>query len=270
MTYVVSYSFSNWQAANPSKPLPAAELDAELAAIAAVTAGLEISLAAVRRSDGKLQNEIVTYDSLDAQVRALLAPTRSVTAPDIASAAFAGVAEAEAGVSTDKIMTPARTKEAVAAQRPFASQVEAEAASGQSNTAVMTPLRGAQQIGALRPYATQAQAEALSSQSAAAVMTPLRGAQQIGALRRAATATAAVTFGAIGAGASASQAVTVAGALVGDGVIVGLPAAGIDAGVLVTAWVSGANTVTIRATNITSGSITPAAGMSIRLTAVGF
>lgn len=51
--------------------------------------------------------------------------------------------------------------------------------------------------------------------------------------------------------------ITVTGAVVGDGVILGLPAAP-DAGIVYTAWVSSANTVTVRASNYTTGAINPA------------
>ena len=71
------------------------------------------------------------------------------------------------------------------------------------------------------------------------------------------SATATLNFASIAAGASADLTVTVTGAVVGDAVHLGLPAA-INAGLTFTAFVSAANTVTVRATNVTGGAIDPA------------
>jgi hypothetical protein len=62
--YVPSYSFSGWQATNPSKPLPAAQVDNELANISTSFSQTITALEDIRRSDGQLQNGIVTVDSL--------------------------------------------------------------------------------------------------------------------------------------------------------------------------------------------------------------
>jgi hypothetical protein len=62
--YVPSYSFSGWQATNPSKPLPAAQVDNELANISTSFSETIAAIEDIRRSDGQLQNGIVTVDSL--------------------------------------------------------------------------------------------------------------------------------------------------------------------------------------------------------------
>ena len=72
------------------------------------------------------------------------------------------------------------------------------------------------------------------------------------------TATASLNFSSINAAASADLTITVAGAAVNDSVSLGLPAAP-TAGILFNAFVSAANTVTVRATNITAGAVDPAA-----------
>lgn len=69
---------------------------------------------------------------------------------------------------------------------------------------------------------------------------------------------ASLNFASIAAAASADLTITVTGAAVGDEVTVGLPAAP-TAGIIYQAFVSAANTVTVRATNITAGAIDPAA-----------
>jgi len=71
------------------------------------------------------------------------------------------------------------------------------------------------------------------------------------------TATATLDFGSIAAGASEDLTITVAGAVVGYSVSHGLPAAP-AAGIAWCSFVSAANTVTIRATNITGSPVDPA------------
>lgn len=71
------------------------------------------------------------------------------------------------------------------------------------------------------------------------------------------SATATLDFGSIAAASQADLTLTVTGASVGDSVTLGLPAAP-TSGIVFNAWVSAANTVTIRATNITAAAIDPA------------
>lgn len=71
-----------------------------------------------------------------------------------------------------------------------------------------------------------------------------------------ATATATLDFGSISAAATVDLTITVTGAAVGDAVAIGLPAAP-AAGIVFFGFVSGANTVTIRAMNITGSGVDP-------------
>lgn len=68
------------------------------------------------------------------------------------------------------------------------------------------------------------------------------------------TATAALDFAAIAAAASADLTIAVAGAAVGDSVELGLPAAP-AAGLIFNGFVSAADTVTVRASNITAAPV---------------
>lgn len=68
------------------------------------------------------------------------------------------------------------------------------------------------------------------------------------------TATAALDFASINAAASADLTIAVAGAAVGDAVELGLPAAP-AAGLIFNGFVSAANVVTVRATNITAAPV---------------
>lgn len=72
IVYDRDYSFSGFQASNPTEPLPGDEIDGELDSIAASIADIAMKLRNVRRSDGALVNDIVTIDSLSDAVKALL------------------------------------------------------------------------------------------------------------------------------------------------------------------------------------------------------
>jgi hypothetical protein len=62
--YTRGYSFDGFEAVSPADPKPGAELDSEFDDIAAAVASTQAALADVRRSDGALQNSIVTRDSM--------------------------------------------------------------------------------------------------------------------------------------------------------------------------------------------------------------
>lgn len=70
--YTPSYDFSDFQTANPADPLPADQLDIQLAAIAAATVSADSAINNIRRSDGALVNAIVTPDSLSTTVVAMI------------------------------------------------------------------------------------------------------------------------------------------------------------------------------------------------------
>lgn len=71
------------------------------------------------------------------------------------------------------------------------------------------------------------------------------------------TASAALDFPSIAAVSQADLTITVTGAAVGDEVALALPAAP-AAGIVFNAYVSAANTVTVRASNITAAPVDPA------------
>lgn len=76
-------------------------------------------------------------------------------------------------------------------------------------------------------------------------------------IRAVMSATATIDFASIPAAGTQTATVTVNGATANDIVVLGLPAT-VDAGVIFDARVSAANTVTVRAQNITAGAIDPA------------
>src|SRR5690606_1364732 len=68
--YNRTFSFNDFQASNPSSPLPGNSLDNELENVEAAINGTQTALEYIRRSDGALKNGIVTLDTLDPTVLA--------------------------------------------------------------------------------------------------------------------------------------------------------------------------------------------------------
>lgn len=114
--YVVSYNFGGFQANNPSTPLPAAQVDNELAAIAAKVQELINAIKDVRRSDGALNNNIVTFDSLEEGLQLLTDPTNGqLVAAAVADAEAAQAAAASSAATAASEATDAATSAAEAA-----------------------------------------------------------------------------------------------------------------------------------------------------------
>ena len=229
--YTVSYSFAGWQASEPERPLPAAQVDNEFANLATAIGELVTAVTSIRRSDGMLQNGLIGIDQIDPQLAELFDNPREITTFDLSPTAFASESDAEAAAANDKLMTPLRTSQTIGALRPFASQIQAE--TGTNLTVVMSPGRTANYVN-----------------------------------QRIRTGTAELTFPEISSEASETQTITVSGAAVGDAVMIGPPAAGPTSGLTVDAWVSAADTVTLRLTNITSAALTPPASQTWRATVV--
>lgn len=76
--FTPGYDYSAFQAANPTDPLPATNLDVDMANIANSIDETVEAVKNVRRSDGALQNAIVTPDSLAPATLALLASSGTV------------------------------------------------------------------------------------------------------------------------------------------------------------------------------------------------
>lgn len=70
--YTRLYDFSDFQTVNPSRPLPATELDAELDALKLTTDDLRGNLALIQRDDGALANLSVSPESLSAGALAMI------------------------------------------------------------------------------------------------------------------------------------------------------------------------------------------------------
>ena len=82
------------------------------------------------------------------------------------------------------------------------------------------------------------------------------------------TATATLDYGSIAAGAVAELTITVTGAVANDSVLVGPPTT-LNTGLIVSGFVSAADTVTVRVFNGTAGAIDPASS-TWRATVISF
>jgi hypothetical protein len=79
--YAPGFSFTGYQTANPADPLPGPMVDNELFDLQETTDSLIAALAQIQRSDGALQNGIVTTESLAVElIGGLKPPTAWVTA----------------------------------------------------------------------------------------------------------------------------------------------------------------------------------------------
>jgi hypothetical protein len=106
--YERTYSFTDFQAGNPSAPLPGIQVDNELENIEQSLGGAIDAIKDVRRSDGKLKNGVVTIDSLSPQVAAGVgAGALAAAEAAAASASDAEDSEAAAAASASAAATSA-------------------------------------------------------------------------------------------------------------------------------------------------------------------
>lgn len=80
--YNRGYSFTAFQAGNPSTPLPAVHVDAELDHIATTLGGVLGNLQLIQRDDGKLKDGCVTIDAVSAELLAAITPSDGVDGED--------------------------------------------------------------------------------------------------------------------------------------------------------------------------------------------
>lgn len=113
--YTVNYSFGDYQANSPTSPLPGLQVDNELAAVATAVAELVAALKNVRRSDGALQNNIVTFESLASELQLTFDPTNGQLVADAVATAQASAAAASASNTSAAGHDTAAAASAVAA-----------------------------------------------------------------------------------------------------------------------------------------------------------
>lgn len=104
--YEVSYDFSAFEETSPNAPKPGVQLDVQFADIQTSTTELRNAIKDVRRSDGALQNGIVTEDSLHVDLLvSLLAQTEAdqAAASAVAAAASATAADVSADAAAESV-----------------------------------------------------------------------------------------------------------------------------------------------------------------------
>lgn len=115
--YNPDYSYSNWQASNPTKPLPAPRVDNDFANISQAVNQAVAAIKDIRRADGKLKNAIVTADSLapgivNQLINGAIADVEAardvaISAASTATAAELGAVEAAESAENERILAQA-------------------------------------------------------------------------------------------------------------------------------------------------------------------
>lgn len=70
--YNLTYDFTGFQSANPNTPLPADKLEIEFINLETTTGQIITNLNLIQRSDGKLQNKIVEFETLSDSTKVLI------------------------------------------------------------------------------------------------------------------------------------------------------------------------------------------------------
>lgn len=146
--YTRSYSFSDYQANNPSQPLPGPQVDNELENIGQSLGEAIAAVNDVRRADGALVNEIVTLDSLDPDVRGQIGEGALASAAAAAASAVAAASSADASSNS----ATAAAGSAAAAQSSANSAAAARNAAQNARDDAITMKNGAD---AARDFAAQ-------------------------------------------------------------------------------------------------------------------
>lgn len=125
--FTPGYSYTGWQSANPEDPLPAQNVDNDMAMIAAAIGELVAAVKDIRRSDGALQNGVVTTESLAADISATIiaAVTDLAEGYRDQAAASATTATTKAGEASASAAAALGSAQAAAAVESYVQGVEA-------------------------------------------------------------------------------------------------------------------------------------------------
>jgi hypothetical protein len=102
--YDVTYSYTGFQQSQGNNSFPGTQLDADLAGLEDSIGGLSMFMRNVIRSDGKLNNGLVTFDSLSLALQGQIGDT---TAVDELIAASAAAVSAASAAAADVVLTHA-------------------------------------------------------------------------------------------------------------------------------------------------------------------
>lgn len=125
--FTPGYSYTGWQSANPEDPLPAQNVDNDMAMIAAAIGELVAAVKDIRRSDGALQNGVVTAESLAADISATIiaAVTDLAEGYRDQAAVSATTATTKAGEASASAAAALGSAQAAAAVESYVQGVEA-------------------------------------------------------------------------------------------------------------------------------------------------
>ncbi|WP_068314974.1 hypothetical protein [Polycladidibacter hongkongensis] len=249
MTFKATFSFANFQANNPSAPLPGIKLDVMQTELSSELQTQAAKIEGLLRADGRLRNGVVTIDSISDQLKTLLGPRGGVTTYDLDPAAFASDEQGAAGVAQDLIMTPASTKKAVDSLRSIAQQDRAKKGEGGG---VMTAELTKEAIDAQRPLAD---VSSFKPSDAHKTLTVSAGEGLVNALRKVIAVKVQFAFGNVATGASVCVPVEVEGVEEHDRVLIAPPAEH-PLGVLLFGHIATPGKVTFAAFNGTGSPVT--------------
>lgn len=138
--YERTYSFTDYQASNPSAPLPGIQVDNELENVETSLGEAIDAINDVRRSDGALKNGIVTVDSLSPTVAAGVGSGALASAEAAAASADAASDSAVAAAASATAASGSATSASGYASNALTSRNEAET----ERTLAQTARTGAQ------------------------------------------------------------------------------------------------------------------------------
>lgn len=133
--YERTYSFTDYQASNPSAPLPGLQVDNELENVETSLGQAIDAIKDVRRSDGKLKNGIVTVDSLSPAVAAGVGTGALASAEAAAASADAASDSAVAAAASATAASGSATAASGYASNALTSRNEASGFSDDSAAA---------------------------------------------------------------------------------------------------------------------------------------
>jgi hypothetical protein len=113
--YTRQYDYISYQNANPSKPLPANQVHADLNQVATSTGEIVDFLKTSLRSDGAIMNGAVSFDLLSTSVKASIGDTTSVD--EILTAKYDAVAAASTAAPRRRATPPASSWQRLRAPR---------------------------------------------------------------------------------------------------------------------------------------------------------
>ena len=120
-SFVPSFSYTGYERSKPTDPKPGPQLDHDFASIATTTDSIVNSIKDIRRSDGQLNNGIVTLDTLAEDIRFVLKIDNEMSEP-----VFAVLEISDDIITLSNGLSDVKTLSNVVHYLPFAATVASE------------------------------------------------------------------------------------------------------------------------------------------------